>query len=100
MWEGTQSSPLRVAWLTWGDAFDIRFVACTEALAIMSDSSILENSKELFEMQKVTLLLHMMERLVFPDVKLAREIILKTIEYKDIVGFEERMSSLEKLLKT
>ena len=67
----------------------------------MSDSSIAENGKEFSEMQKVTLLLHMMEHLVFPDAKLTREIKLKTIEYaKDIMGLEVHMSSLEKLLKT
>ena len=58
----------------------------------MSDSSILENGKEFSEMQKVTLLLHMMERLVFPDAKLTREIKLKTIEYaKEIMGLEVHM---------
>ena len=84
--------------------FDIRFVTCHiygSFSDIMSDSSILENGKEFSEMQKVTLLLHMMEHLVFPDAKLTREIKLKTIEYaKDIMGLEVHMSSLEKLLKT
>ena len=41
----------------------------------MSDSSIPENGKELSEMQRVMLLLHMMEHMDFPDIK------LKTIEY-------------------
>ena len=58
-------------------------------------------AKEFSETQKVTLLLHMMEHLVFPDAKLTREIKLKTIEYaKDIMGLEVHMSSLEKLFKT
>ena len=44
----------------------------SDASAIMSDSSIPENGKELSEMQRVTLLLHMMEQMVFPDAKLTR----------------------------
>ncbi len=61
--------------------FDIRFAICRcHILAIMSDSSTAENDKEFTEMQKVTLLLHMMEHLVFPDAKLTREIKLKTID--------------------
>ena len=58
-------------------------------------------AKEFSETQKVTSLLHVMERLAFPDAKLTREIKPKTIEYaKDIMGSEVQMSSLEKLFKT
>ena len=76
-------------------------VTFTDVSAIMSDSSIPENGKELSEMQRVTLLLHMMEQLVFPEAKLTREVKLKTIGYaNDVMGLEVCMSLLEKLHKT
>ena len=68
---------------------------------MMSDSSIPEIGKELSEIQRVTLLLHMMEHMDFPDAKLTREVKLKTTEYaKDIMELEVCMSLLERLLKT
>ena len=76
-------------------------VTFTDVSAIMSDSSIPENGKELSEMQRVTLLLYMMEQLVFPEAKLTREVKLKTIGYaNDVMGLEVCMSLLEKLHKT
>ena len=76
-------------------------VTFTDVSAIMSDSSTPENGKELSEMQRVTLLLHMMEQLVFPEAKLTREVKLKTIGYaNDVMGLEVCMSLLEKLHKT
>ena len=66
----------------------------------MSDSSIAENGNELSEMQRVTLLLHMMEHMAFPDAKLTRDVKIKTIAFaNDVMGLEVSVSLLEKLLK-
>ena len=75
-------------------------VTFTDVSAIMSDSSIPENGKELSEMQRVTLLLHMMEHMAFPDAKLTRDVKIKTIAFaNDVMGLEVSVSLLEKLLK-
>ena len=67
----------------------------------MSDSSIAENGNELSETQRVTLLLHMTECMVFPGAKVTRDVKIKTIAFaKDIMGLEVSVSLLEKLLKT
>ena len=47
----------------------------------MSDSSTGENGKESSEMQRVTLLLHMMEHMVLPEAILTREIKSSAIAF-------------------
>ena len=66
----------------------------------MSVSSIAENCNELSETQRVTLLLHMMEHMAFPDAKFTRDVKIKTIVFaNDVMGLEASVSLLEKLLK-
>ena len=63
----------------------------------MSDSSTGENGNELSEMQRVTLLLHMMEHMVFPAAIFTREIKSSTIAFaKETMGLHVSISSLEK----
>ena len=62
----------------------------------MSDSST-ENGNELSEMQRVTLLLHMMEHMVFPAAIFTTEIKSSTIAFaKETMGLHVSISSLEK----
>ena len=63
----------------------------------MSDSSTGENGNELSEMQRVTLLLHMMEHMVFPAAIFTREIKSSTIAFaEETMGLHVSISSLEK----
>ena len=72
-------------------------VTFSDVSAIMSDSSTGENGNELSEMQRVTLLLHMMEHMVFPAAIFTREIKSSTIAFaKETMGLHVSISSLEK----
>ena len=63
----------------------------------------MSDGNELSEMQRVTLLLHMMEHMVFPAAIFTREIKSSTIAFAEtIMGLHVNVSisSLEKLLKS
>ena len=69
--------------------------------AIMSDKSTGENGNELSEMQRVTLMFHMLEYMVFPEAIFTREIKSSTIAFaKEIMGINVSISLLERLLKS
>ena len=105
MWGGTHNHtiPTSARWMV-GEIRSISVsspVTFSDVSAIMSDSSTGENGNELSEMQRVTLLLHMMEHMVFPAAIFTREIKSSTIAFaKETMGLHVSISSLEKLLKS
>ena len=76
-------------------------VTFSDVSAIMSDKSTGEDGNELSEMQRVTLMFHMLEHMVFPAAIFTREIKSSTIAFaKETMGIHVSVSLLERLLKS
>ena len=71
----------------------------SDVSAIMSDKSTGENGNELSEMQRVTLMFHMLEHMAFPAAIFTREIKSSTIAFaKETMRIHVSVSLLERLL--
>ena len=67
----------------------------------MSYSALIENGKEMSEMQKVTMLLCMMEYLIFLDTELTNDAKEKVIDHSKIsVGLDWSKSVVERIHKS